>query len=606
MHFSRKVVFVFFGIVLAPLLLLYGVTIALVYRQTLSSLEALCGLEVRMNEEKINENIQALELIDKMIRANQDLLLFITSPENRNEDDIIRTIKNESLTLERILSVEPLMYAIRVFTNSTFVPERFPIFFHAERENLSSLAEWEFNYQARYVTFMDAQSSPSVCLTRELKNGRRSVGWVQLAIRMENFFPFLHREPARYQHDFVIKVTESEHGKKFTQVRCEAGTHEDISLTDFELRRLGEHFFTNSSDFPNSADFSDSLKENFTMNLGGKNSVVAWRYLPKLGIVIAHSCEFSIIHEYDIYLFLILLAMIFVAFGFFGIVRHTASRLFNGVYSVMGGMQRVNAGELSVQIPVDGTNEVREAQLTFNAMTQQLSAQIEQIKKEHELIADTEMKAMQNQINAHFLYNVLETIRMQAVLADNNDVAESILVLGKMMRYCLRWRIHTVELEQEIEYIQSYVYILNLRNDYEITLEFDIPEQVRKVKIPKMILQPFVENSFIHGIEPLAQDTKICVYTEKGESEGKIWLCVRDYGAGMSEAKLEEIRSYLLDEKYERDSTGSIGVKNIQQRLSLFYGPEFKLEITSELGKGTTVRVPLLIEEKKNVENPDC
>ena len=99
MRFSRKVVLAFSGIVLAPLLLLYGVTIALLYNHTMKSLEALCGLEVRMNEEKIYEHIQSLELIDKMVRANGELLLFITSPENRSENEVIRTVKEESLIL---------------------------------------------------------------------------------------------------------------------------------------------------------------------------------------------------------------------------------------------------------------------------------------------------------------------------------------------------------------------------------------------------------------------------------------------------------------------------------------------------------------------------
>ena len=185
---------------------------------------------------------------------------------------------------------------------------------------------------------------------------------------------------------------------------------------------------------------------------------------------------------------------------------------------------------------------------------------------------------------------------MQAVLAGNDDISQSILMLGKMMRYCLRWRIHTVTLEKEMEYIQSYVSILNIRNDYEILLELDIPETLQELKIPKMIIQPFVENAFVHGIEPLAKNTVIRIYTELDEAHKKIWLCVQDYGAGMSPSKIEEILGYLADEKYERDSTGSIGIKNIQQRLFLFYGEDYKLEIQSELGKGTLIRVPLPIE----------
>ncbi len=583
LRFSRKVVLAFSGIVLAPLLLLFVVTIAWIYRHMIYGLEALCSLEVRMNEEKINENIQSLELIDKMIRANGELLLFITTPENRDESEIIRTIKDETLTLERILSVEPSIYSIRVFANSNLVPERFPVFLHSDREDLPSLSEWEFNYQARYLGYLEAQYNPSVCLTREVTYGRRPVGWIQLAMRMENFFPFLQRKQESHQHDFVIKVSEREEERSFSQIYCDWQNYSDNSLLQSEIDKIGKFGFENSRD-------------TFTMNINGKKNVVAWRYIPKLGIVIAHSCELAIANDSQLLMFFVILIMILITVGFFIVIRITANRLFSGVYSVMEGMQKVNKGDLSVQIPVDGSNEVREAQQAFNAMTRQLTNQISQIKTEQQLIADTEMKAMQNQINAHFLYNVLETIHMQAVLADNDDISKSILMLGKMMRYCLRWRIHTVTLEQEMEYIQSYVYILNLRNDYEITLEFDIPDYLREMKIPKMIVQPFVENSFIHGIEPLAQDSKICVYTQVEKEKQRIWLCVRDYGAGMTQEKLEEIRLYLADEKYERDSTGSIGIKNIQQRLSLFYGPEFKLDIQSEPGKGTIVRVPLLLE----------
>ena len=584
MHFSRRVVFVFSLIVLAPLLLLYGVTIVLMYNQAISGLEALCNLEVHMNEEKIYENMQSFELIEKMIRANGELLLFITSPENRDEQEIIRTVKEESLTLERILSVEPSLYAIRIFTNSDAIPERFPVIMHSSREKLHTLAPWEFNYRANYLGYADPQMMPSACLTRELLNGKRPVGWVQIAMRMENFFPFLHRAPIPHQHDVVLSVSGSGENVTLSQIHChDAG--KEVVFSEREIKQLTKQFVSNAQ------------KENFRIQLNGKSSVAAWRFLPSLGIIIIHTCEMVMTRRYFIAVILLtLLGSGLVGVGFFFIVRHTANRMFRGVYSVMEGMRRVSAGDLKVQIPVDASNEVRETQQTFNSMTEQLSAQIEQIKTEQHLIADTEMKAMQNQINAHFLYNVLETIHMQAVLAGNDDISQSILMLGKMMRYCLRWRIHTVTLEKEMEYIQSYVYILNIRNDYEIQLKIDIPETLHQLKIPKMILQPFVENSFVHGIEPLAKTTEVRIYTEQDEAHGKIWLCVQDFGAGMAESKLQEMRSYLADEKYERDSVGSIGIKNIQQRLFLFYGKDYALEIHSELGKGTLIRVPLPIE----------
>ena len=582
MHFSRKVVFVFSVIVFIPLLFLYGVTILLGYIQANKGVQALCSLEVLMNEEKIYENIQSVELIDKMIRANGELILFITSPEERDEPEVIRTLKDESLILERILSVEPKIYAIRVFTNSNFIPERFPVILHSDRENLSALSEWEFNYEAKYLPYLDSQMQQSACLTRELVNGKRQIGWIQISMRMEEFFPFLRRTPAPYQHDFVFRLSDGQ--KNLTQLSCKDIAGNEILLPQSDINRLSKKIFSGADD------------EIFKTRLNGKSTMIAWRYLPKLGIVIAHTCDMSMIKNYDIAMALAFILLILMALGFFLLVRYTANRMFNGIYSIMKGMRSVSAGDLSVQIPETASNEVRETQKTFNAMTKQLGAQIEQIKTEQHLIADTEMKAMQNQINAHFLYNVLETIHMQAVLAGNDDISQSILMLGKMMRYCLRWRIHTVTLEKEMEYIQSYVYILNIRNDYEIKLILDIPDEMRELKIPKMIIQPFVENSFVHGIEPLAESTTVRIYTEKDEEHKKIWLCVQDYGKGMTESKVNEILSYLADEKYERDSTGSIGIKNIQQRLFMFYGDEFKLEIHSELGKGTLIRVPLPIE----------
>ena len=203
------------------------------------------------------------------------------------------------------------------------------------------------------------------------------------------------------------------------------------------------------------------------------------------------------------------------------------------------------------------------------------------------------MKAMQNQINAHFLYNALETIKMQAVIAGESDVEESINVLGKLMHYCLRWRVHTVTLEEEVDYIRSYIYLLNIRNDYVISLETEVEEKWKKIVIPKMSLQPLVENAFYYAIEPLGKDAVIRVYTEAGNQEDRIWLCVQDFGKGIPEEKMKEISAYLADDTYERDSHGSIGLKNIQQRLSMFCGKDYRMVVESKEGKGTLIKIPV-------------
>lgn len=300
----------------------------------------------------------------------------------------------------------------------------------------------------------------------------------------------------------------------------------------------------------------------------------------------------KIIKNFAIYIISFLLMLIVLVVALHLIVKYASNRLLSGIYSVMDGMKKVKDGELSVQIPVSGMDEVVETQQIFNSMTKQLSSQIEQIKMEQKLIAETEMKAMQNQINAHFLYNVLETIRMQAVLADQDDISESLQVLGKMMHYCLRWKIHRVSLKEEIDYIRSYVYILNVINDYKISLQVEIPDKYLDIEIPKMTLQPLIENAFVHSIEKTQSDAVLRVSAQVSENNSNVILSVQDFGEGMSEEKVQSIKDYLANSTYEKDTQGSIGLKNIQQRLTVFYGNDYKLRIDSKLGEGTIISVP--------------
>ena len=122
------------------------------------------------------------------------------------------------------------------------------------------------------------------------------------------------------------------------------------------------------------------------------------------------------------------------------------------------------------------------------------------------------------------------------------------------------------------------------------------PETVR---LPVLTLQPLVENAFFYAIEPLGKDAVIKVYTEcDGPESDRIWLCVRDYGKGISKEKQEELMAYLADDTYERDSTGSIGLKNIQQRLTTFYGKDFRMKIYSNEGEGTLIKIPVPLHSK--------
>lgn len=590
MNFSQKLVFAYTCIVVIPLFILVITAMGLIRSSRVEELEANSEGLLQENLEIVKKNQETCTRFELLVNSNGQLTLFFTIPERSNEDEIIETMISETTMLERTIETVPNIYGLRVFADNPNVPERWPIFMNSSRTNLKALNRWEFNYTADYLGNLGSLKYESVCTTRRLEKNHREIGYVQIAMKTSDFFPFLFKNINEFNNDYVYREVLNE---KTNQMEL-------IPITNEIIERANEPLSEKLFD-----DFCAEVfrRKQGELLPGGKvilknKSEVrysSWVRVPDLNIILLHTCSSEQIQKS---LFLIqsgiLIGLFITIFLLYFLVRYLTSRLMARVYKLIRGMKQVQKGNLEALVEVTGQDEVTEAQQTFNKMTEQLRSQIEEIKKEQQLIADTEMKAMQNQINAHFLYNALETIKMQAVIAGETDVEESINVLGKLMHYCLRWRVHTVTLEEEVDYIRSYIYLLNIRNDYVISLKTEISDECKKIVIPKMSLQPLVENAFFYAIEPLGKDAVIKVYTEcEGPESDRIWLCVRDYGKGISKEKQEELMTYLADDTYERDSTGSIGLKNIQQRLTVFCGKEYRLVIESKEGEGTLIKIPV-------------
>ena len=589
MNFSQKLVFAYTCIVVIPLFILVVTAMGLIRRSRVEELEATSEGLLQENYEIVQKNIESFSLFEQLINSNGKLTLFFTVPERSNEDEIIDTMISETTMLERTLETVPNIYGLRVFSDNPMVPERWPIFMNSSRTNLSKLQRWEYGYTADYLGNLGSLKYESVCTTRRIEKNHREIGYIQIAMKTSDFFPFLFKNINEFNDDYAFREV----------LNPITNQMELVPITNAIIKEIGKPL---SSDL--FADFYNTVyrRSHGELSQGGKMILrhkedirySSWVRVPDMNIILLHTCSSQQIQKS---LFLIqsgiILGLLITVFLLYFLVRYLTSKLMGRVYNLIGGMKKVQNGQLETSVDETGHDEVTEAQKTFNLMTEQLRNQIEEIKKEQQLIADTEMKAMQNQINAHFLYNALETIKMQAVIAGESDVEESINVLGKLMHYCLRWRVHTVTLEEEVDYIRSYVYLLNIRNDYVISLETEVEDKWKKIVIPKMSLQPLVENAFYYAIEPLGKDAVIKVYTEAGDKEDRIWLCVRDFGKGISEEKQKELADYLADDTYERDSKGSIGLKNIQQRLSMFCGKDYRMVVESKEGQGTLIKIPV-------------
>lgn len=210
----------------------------------------------------------------------------------------------------------------------------------------------------------------------------------------------------------------------------------------------------------------------------------------------------------------------------------------------------------------------------------------EQFSKRQLLLKNAEIKSLQNQINAHFMYNVLETIKMMAEIKEDYEISDAITSLGDMFRYSMQWTSGMVKLKDEIKYISDYLNLLNLRFDYEIYLSLNIPDELMELKIPKMSLQPLVENSVYHGIENVAEDTSI--YIKAFVKDDIVNLEVLDAGTGIEETKLKKINHDLESvEDVDEEKEHGRALYNVNQRIKMYFGSDYGLELFSKEGAFT-------------------
>lgn len=235
----------------------------------------------------------------------------------------------------------------------------------------------------------------------------------------------------------------------------------------------------------------------------------------------------------------------------------------------------------------------------INILLDELTQSLEREHTEAMLRQQFQYAELQNQINPHFLYNTLETIRGQAVIDDNYKIADMTETLAKYFRYNISKNNDDVTLEQELENIQNYIKIHQYR--FQERFQFRIVshverEEYRYCMIPKMTLQPIVENAIFHGVEQKLEPGNILIHIET--TMDKLIIIVADDGVGISPEKLERINQKLRMGAHNIDMASGekhngIAMQNVNSRLHMLYGEMYGLTVTSTLGLGTEVEITL-------------
>lgn len=266
-------------------------------------------------------------------------------------------------------------------------------------------------------------------------------------------------------------------------------------------------------------------------------------------------------------------------------------------------MNKIKRGKTNLRLRIKRKDELGILGDEFNDMLDEIEILIKREYDAKALAYDAKYKALQAQVNPHFLYNTLDTMSSIASAQNCSSVGTMCRALSNIFRYSLNMQSPFATLEEEILHIKNYMYIMNVRTNNSIRLEFKIDSDLLNIQVPRLSIQPLVENSIQHGLKNKRGDKEIIIGADKNDASMHIW--VSDNGVGMD---AESINKFFVNSVSQTLNKGeSIGLNNIDARLKIRYGEDYGIRVESSIGIGSRIiiKIPLDANAEKQGEKPD-
>jgi two-component system sensor histidine kinase YesM len=521
-----------------------------------------------------------------------DFLNQIASDKKFSFMDILDFYGKEISGVQKIVKSNPYIYKLRIFVNSNTVKEIIPLLYKEDkitdlkwgRDGVPPTGTWCFDYADTLGQADDPDHIPRIAslITRlnDYRYGR--YGIVESAVTMENMFPDLYHSTVSDRTCFID----------------EAGT----IYSSAELSPLWEKQKDEIMEFVHSLEESDSMSNGAVCKrtrIGGEEVLAG---CVKIKSIQGHLIRIVSMKNAKMALrsskiqFLLLWIVIVIVLLLFS--NNQVTHILRQFYEIYDTVYQVQKGDLKVRVQNMSSDEFGVLGIELNTMLDRIQKLMEETLHRELLVKDSQIKALQNQINNHFIYNVLESIKMMAEIDEKYDIADTVASFGELLRYSMRWKSGYVTMEAEIDQIRNYLALVNLWYDDEIRLNMDIPQEILRQEIPKMSLQPIVENSIGHGMREFTEDT--CIYMEGEIVENDCYIRITDYGCGMEEAELEKLRKRM--NSGIEDTAGQengIGLKNVHDRLQIGFGLDYGITIDSREHAFTRVTVKIPYQKRK-------
>lgn len=495
----------------------------------------------------------------------QNFIADIRAGKKITTEEYLSFQKSKITIYENMINSNPYIEQLHVYVDSNDFPEMLPIMYHKDqlKSNL-----WDRS-TSQMTWFFEGDSYARILKNVQNLFGEK-IGVLEIVIDIKELFPEIYAEQKDRVSFFVSHEEEILVGEEvyFTEEQIK-----DILKNSEETKRLtidGEEYLLNMLE----------IKEISGVYVVLNN--------------IDHSLDY--IREQQVK---ILLSMILLFTGMILLINLTVYMLLRRFYNTIQFIRNIRGDNLNHRIcQENSTDEIGELNTQINRMLDKIETLMKENVDREVLIKNTEIKALQNQINSHFIYNVLESIKMMAEIDEEYLISDAVTSLGELLRYNMKWVSHNVTVRDEINYIKNYIQLMNLRYDFEIILNIKIEEQLYEQEIPKMSLQPIVENAICHGIVENGEDAVI--YIKAIEKEDSFEISITDSGVGMNEQQLIALEKRMNGEIEKSGGAGNgIGLKNVQDRIKIQCGEEYGLQFYAKEGCYTKVCVTLPMNRGK-------
>lgn len=341
--------------------------------------------------------------------------------------------------------------------------------------------------------------------------------------------------------------------------------------------------------------FENDGSDYYVTNIGKVKTIVAYYTLKEWNLKIIETIPLK---EYtgevrDLFLITAVLA-VFLLFSLLAISIIISKRITLPIKDLKAAMKKLHNGDFNIRINAKNRDEFGDINSSFNYMAEKLGELVEKLLSEERLRSETELDMLQYQINPHFLYNILSSIRFSSISSGDVRTADMLQVLARLLKRTLGNAGKLVPMETEFMNLKDFIFIQQLQYNNKIIVEYNLEDNIWEYMIPNLLLQPIVENAIFHGLDRNMDNPTIRIAGKKEEE--KIIFTIHDNGKGMSEDKIMGI--YLDKDKKQRGFT-NIGMANVRRRLQLNFGEQYGLKIESKLGEGTMIIVslPAIFEE---------